>query len=264
MKIINNFYAHLLKINRARKLARIKRDNGNKDRFRYSFQFGYTMDLRMNDHIAQRLLLSRGYETEVSTAIFALVRPGMIVLDIGANIGLHTLHLARRVGSCGQVLAFEPNTIAREELLKNIYMNHIKNVKVLEIALWERDGEEVFYFPEDGMEAMGGLQRNSQFKVAYESKVQTARLDTILTQLEVRRIDFIKIDVEGAELRVLRGAGSILDVDWRPPILYESTFANSIAYSYTPNDLFQFLCTKGYEIEKIDNDNYLALPTINL
>jgi len=218
------------------------------------------MDLRFRDHIAQRLLLSGKFEPEVSTAILALVRPGMIVLDVGANIGVHTLHLAKRVGGGGQVLAFEPNTVARDELLRNIALNKITNVNVLNVALWERDGEELFCFPNDGLEAMGGLRQNAQFEVASKSTVETARLDTILARLEVQRIDFMKIDVEGAELQVLKGAGALLDVDWRPPILFESVLVNSTSYSYTPDDLSRFLSAKGYVVEKIDSANYLALP----
>ena len=260
MKLVSRAYTQLLGLYRKRKLARIRRENGNKDRIMYSLQCGYAMDLRLCDHIAQRLLLSGRFEPEVSTAILALVKPGMIVLDIGANIGVHTLHLAKRVGASGQVLAFEPNPVAREELLRNITLNQIKNVNVLKVALWERDGEELFCFPKDGLEAMGGLRQNSQFEVARKSKVETARLDTILARLEVQQVDFMKIDVEGAELQVLKGAGALLDADWRPPILYESASVNSISYSYTPDDLVRFLSAKGYVVEKIDHANYLSLP----
>ena len=219
------------------------------------------MDLRFSDHIAQRLLLSGRFEPEVSAVFSALVRPGMIVLDIGANIGVHTLHLAKLVGETGQVLAFEPNPVACEELQRNIALNQLKNVTVLQVALWERDGEELFRFPEDGMEAMGGLINTARFKEDYKAKVETARLDTLLARLDAQKVDFIKIDVEGAELPVLKGAGALLDVDRRPIILCESASVNSISYSYTPDDLSQFLSSKGYVVEKIDDENYLALPS---
>jgi len=218
------------------------------------------MDLRFDDHVAQRLLLSGRFEPEVSTAIFALVRPGMTVLDIGANIGVHTLHLAKLVGETGRVLAFEPNPVASEELHRNIALNQVKNVTMLKVALWERDGDKTFHFPENGMEAMGGLLNTSRFKVAYEAKVETARLDTILARLDVQKVDFVKIDVEGAELPVLKGADSLFSADSCPPILYESALINSMPYLYTPDDLHQFLSSKGYMIEMIDVDNYLALP----
>jgi len=253
-------YSFLVSLHQSRKLARIKRDNGHLDRVRSLLKCGYEIDLRLSDHIAQRLLLSGNYEAEVSNAIFALIKPGMIVLDIGANIGIHTLHMARRVGRQGRVLAFEPNVVVREELEKNISINKITNVSVLKVALWERGGEETFYFPEDGMEAMGGLKPNSRFKVASEAKVETARLDSVLAQLNIRQVDFIKIDVEGAELNVLKGAGSLLDDNQRPPIMYEANPSNSLFYSYTPDELHQFLRAKNYEVENLCEDNYLALP----
>ena len=108
---------------------------------------------------------------------------------------------------------------------------------------------------------MGGLINTARFKEDYKAKVETVRLDTLLARLdESQKVGFKILDVEGAELQVLKGAGALLDVGRRPIILYESASVNSISYSYTPDDLFQFLGSKGYVVEKIDDENYLALP----
>lgn len=261
MSAVGSAYAHFNRFVESQRLSRLRRANGGSERIRYLLPCEYTMDLRFGDRIAQRMLLSDTFEPAVSTAILTLVRPGMVVLDVGANIGVHALHMARRVGMDGTVLAFEPNPTAREELLRNISLNNIENVKVLNLALWNEDGEELFCFPSDGLEAMGGLRQNSQFKAASQAKVATARIDTVLARHAIQHVDFIKIDVEGAELQVLEGAGSLLDDERRPPILYESALINSQPYSYTPDDLSRYLIAKGYQVEKIDEANYLALPS---
>jgi FkbM family methyltransferase len=255
-------FERLLEFRRTRRLAEIKRANGGGDRILYTLPCGRRLQLRFSDIVARRLLLWGKFEPEVSTAIFALVRPGMTVLDIGANIGLHTVDLAGRVGPRGRVIAFEPNPAVRAELNANVLLNGLKNVEVREEALWDRDGDETFCFPAIGSEAMGGLRRNQTFDVKYEAKVTAARLDTTLSLLGINEVDFIKLDVEGAELPVLRGAGTLLDGSNRPSVLFESHLANSAPYSYTPKDLVDFLVAKRFSVEKIDAADYLALPVM--
>jgi FkbM family methyltransferase len=261
--ILHNVYSTLVKLYRAKRLFQVRRELGGRDRITFRLQCGYDIELRLNDQIAERLLFTGRFEPEVSTALFSLVRPGMTVLDIGANIGLHTLHLAKLVGKQGCVLAFEPNRVAYKELQNNVALNNLKNVLIFNFALWEQDGEELFYFPQHGMEAMGGLMENFRFRTAHKGMVQTARLDSVTHGLGVAKVDFIKIDVEGAELQVLLGAGAMLDAACRPAILYESTLKNSMAYSYTPEDILKFLNEREYTVEKIANDEYLALPYVS-
>jgi FkbM family methyltransferase len=216
--------------------------------------------LRLTDHVAQRLLLSGRFEPEVAAAIVGVVRSGMIVADIGANIGVHTLQLARIVGPDGKVLAFEPNPVARQELETNLRLNGIKHVQVLELALCDHDGIAPFQFPEEGEEAMGGLIATSRFTVARVDKVETARLDEVISRLALHHLDFIKIDVEGAELNVLKGAGELLMGTNRPTILYESVLVNTNPYGYTPNDMAQFLKENEYSVHQIDDENFLGIP----
>ena len=260
IRLAKMVYTDFWSISNKLKLNRLKHERGGGERTVYPLDCGLKISLRFCDHIAQRLLLAHTYEPQVSAALSRMVRPGMTVFDIGANIGVHTLHLAQLVGPTGQVMAVEPNPIAAQELQRNTFMNSLDNVTVLNIALSNHDGESEFCFPEEGNEAWGSLLSNARFKIASRHMVKTAKLDTVVTQLNIPHVDFIKIDVEGAELYALEGAAALLTTPLHPTILYESNMNNCKPYSYTPEDLHQFLRNKGYRIETVDSEDFVALP----
>ena len=257
---LKNVYSYFWHLRRAFILKNIQRRNGKSDRIMFSLPCGLKVNLRFKDHIAQRLLLDGSFEQAVSGVMFALVRQGMVVMDIGANIGIHTLHLASLVGDRGWVYAFEPNPVVREELEANIKLNQLNNVKVFDWALSDHDGEALFHFPEEGMEAVGGFLNTSRAKLAKEAQVKTRTLNTVLKESGIQNVGFIKLDVEGAELPVLKGAESIIQRLSGPPIVFESHPLNSTPYGYSRNDLFQFLTKRRYAVQAIDNIDYLALP----
>ncbi len=259
MNPLNSAYSFIRKQKRARQLKQIRQTHGG-DRMVFDLPCGMKISLRYEDSVAQRLLLTRFFEPEASAVIFALVRPDMTVLDIGANIGVHALHMASLVGACGRVIAFEPNPTAYRELCDNVILNKLTNVQPQCLALWREDADRTFYLPPDGQESMGGLSPNGRFVVADETMVRTARLDRYLQHLGVERIDFIKIDVEGAELPILEGAGDYLSGSSRPAVFFEAFLPNSIQFGYAPEDLVDFLCKRGYAVAQIDHANYLAIP----
>lgn len=245
---------------RAARVGMIRLSRGGGERFVLELPCGLKLDLRFRDATAMRFLLDGQFEPQVSAVAFALIRPGMTVLDIGANIGVHTLHFSKLVRADGLVLAIEPNPVARGELERNIALNGISNVRVFPDVLWEREGEEEFFYPVTGQEAMGGLASNRRFRAAYEARVHTSTLDGLLGRNGIEKVDFVKLDVEGAELQVLRGATHLFRAGSAPPILYESTENNTAAFSYGPDDVRQFLSSRGYLIQQIDQEDYLAIP----
>ena len=133
-----------------------------------------------------------------------LVRPGMVVLDIGANIGAHTLFFARAVGASGVVHAFEPQRIVYQALAANVALNSLTNVHCHQAILGERQGT-LLVPPIDYTQAnnFGGLELGGW---STGEPVQVVRLD----DLGIERCDFMKLDVEGMELDVLRGARALL------------------------------------------------------
>ena len=166
----------------------------------------------------------RLYERSMTKAIRRWVHPGSVILDIGANIGAHTLDLARRDGSDGRVIAFEPTFFAHSKLLQGLALNPdlaaiVKPEQLMLVASDNRATELQIYssWPlvhEDSLHAkhLGRLQSTEG--------ARAISLDTYLSQAGVPRVDFIKLDVDGFECEVLEGARHCLNI-FRPTILME-------------------------------------------
>jgi FkbM family methyltransferase len=153
------------------------------------------------------------YERGLQRALCARLRPGDVVLDVGANAGFFTLLAARRVGAGGAVYALEPAPGNLARLRAHLALNGVRNAEVIEAAAWETDGELAFAETEDptaGRVSPGGGRR-----------VRTVSIDSLLRAGRIREPDALKIDVEGAECEVLRGAAALLES--RRPALFLST-----------------------------------------
>lgn len=164
-----------------------------------------TMLYNKHDAFVGRSFELYGEFSEGEVEVFRqLVRPGMVVLDIGANIGAHTVFFARAVGASGVVHAFEPQRIVNQALAANVALNSLTNVHCHQAILGARQGT-LLVPPIDYRQAnnFGGLELGG-----WQSgePVQLLRLD----DLGIERCDFIKLDVEGMELDVIRGARALL------------------------------------------------------
>jgi FkbM family methyltransferase len=129
------------------------------------------------------------------------VKAGDTVLDIGAFAGDATYFFSKRVGGTGRVLAVEPDRLNAEALLRNVQDHHLANVQVASCAVWDTDGEALF----DGDGTVGsGLVETLCRPTSEKIRVPTCTLATLLDRHGLDRVDCIKMDIEGAEVRVLR------------------------------------------------------------
>jgi FkbM family methyltransferase len=143
------------------------------------------------------------YEINKRMAFEREIPAGAVVYDIGANVGYFSLLAAVLVGSEGQVYAFEPLPRNIEFLKKHITLNGLGNAEVVEAAVSDRSGEASFDL--GASSAMGHLADSGQITVRMVS------LDDLLQAGEIEPPDYMKVDVEGAEYDVLRGARSLLE-----------------------------------------------------
>lgn len=142
------------------------------------------------------------------------VRPGSVAIDVGANLGIHSLVLSRCVGDEGSVLAYEPSDPLHERLLHNIDINKASNIVPRKVGLWESSGRIGFDPHVDDFNI--GKGRASQ---ASRHQIEVRTLDEEAKRVEAR-IDLIKIDVEGAELSVLKGSRNTLSAH-KPVLIVE-------------------------------------------
>lgn len=140
------------------------------------------------------------FEPDKQLAISALVRPGMNVIDVGANAGFYTLAFARMVGPAGHVWAIEPMAKNVENLRFHVEVNSLTNVTIVQAAVSERTG--LASFKTHVSNAMGKLTTEQTSLL-----VPTFRLD----ELAIPTPDVVKMDIEGGELSALRGAAGILE-----------------------------------------------------
>jgi FkbM family methyltransferase len=182
----------------------------------------------------------------------ALVKPGDTVIDVGANIGYFAIIAARAAGPAGQVHAFEPVESIRRSLVANLQLNGITDVRVHHEALSNTAGETTFYLGPDQDTGLGSLR---QLSTGVSIRVQQACFDDWWTRPS--RVGLVKIDVEGAELRVLEGMTQCLVRD-RPDILLEVTDAYLEGLGASAEELIALLKDHGYQVFEIPEDGPLV------
>lgn len=176
---------------------------------------GKGLKFNVGDSIAGYLLGTQ--EPHVQAAIGHLVHSGMVTYDLGANVGFISLLLARAVGSKGQVISFEPVTANAERIAYNARINNFSNVVVRIEAVGMSDGRAAFTIGD--FPTIGKLENEKTSDQATRD-VPIRSLDSLIQREEIPPPDFVKIDIEGAEIECLRGATALLKLK-RPLLLIE-------------------------------------------
>lgn len=207
---------------------------------------------RVSNKIENKLLSGEGYDVSNFEIVNSIVREGAVCFDIGANIGVYSVVFSRLSGSTGEVHSFEPVRHIRRRLEINLALNGARNAVVNDFALGEEVGELEMLQVKEGV-FRGGTStfiRNDNVAEmgdeAFEKeKVRIETLDRYIAEKGVTRIDFMKIDVEGFEIMVLKGARETLS-RFKPAILFEHD-QERLAYIKRPeSELGDFLRELGY------------------
>ncbi len=176
---------------------------------------------------------------------------GTTVIDIGANIGRHAVPLAKKIGPTGLLCAFEPIPVIRGILNEKLLAAELNNVAVYPFALSsERTVADFNYIP--NLPEESGLKKRHIYNAVpsefQKIKVGVFKLDDLIA-LDTK-VTFIKIDVEGGELDVLRGAPRLL-ASSRPIVAFECGAASFLGYHKTPGEIFNLFDAMQYQIFSI-------------
>ncbi|HEX6996737.1 MAG TPA: FkbM family methyltransferase [Gammaproteobacteria bacterium] len=219
----------------------------------HDFDGDLTVDLRLEEHMQSRMFWVEYYNREVVSVLKRLLAPGMVLVDAGANIGEIAMIAAKRVGATGEVIAFEPVDELADKLETNIQLNRLHNVRVVRAGLLDSTGTHPIYA------SSGQTQReeNDGLCSLYVGTdavpiqtIQTTTLDRYVSEQSIRRVDIIKIDIEGAELACLRGAKETL-VRFQPYLIVEVQRHSAAAAGYEQGDILDYLASFGYQFSLI-------------
>lgn len=210
----------------------------------------YLGDLRVNIDTrfkVERIMWTGSYEADFAAALPRLVKPGHHVMDVGANVGALTLAFARAVGPDGRITAFEPAPPNRARLVANLALNPGLTERVTIVPVGVSDGVgELRWQEEPGNPGNGMLGREGK------TLVSVTTLDLYHRQHPFARLDFLKVDVEGMEEAVFRGAEGLLK-KFRPTLYFETLprFRDGRAGAGGHADLTTWLAGFGYRFHRL-------------
>ena len=204
-------------------------------------------------------LLFRGcHEPHIVEWIQHVVRPGSVCLDIGANVGAHTLVMARAAGPAGRVIAFEPHPELARRLRENIGLNAYRQVDVVEAAISDKDGNAAFFGFEPGAFRQGISSLVPDERAKHELSVATLDGASLARRFGLERLDFVKIDVEGHDAVVVRALLETLE-RYRPLVIFEYRKRRWEQAGASLADTLARLRARGYAFWHVDRQVSLPL-----
>lgn len=212
---------------------------------------GVTYDLELSQGIDFAIYLGGMFERGTRNALRKLVSPSSTVLDIGANIGAHTLHLADLVGSGGRVFAFEPTEFAFRKLLRNISLNPVlaKRITAYHCFLAAKDGDAL----PDAIYSSWPLMQEGEFHEKHLGKAMPTEtaisrsIDSVLAHAGNPAVQLVKLDVDGFECEILRGASALIR-DNRPIFVMELAPYVLVERGGSLEEMLSFLIPNGYRL----------------
>lgn len=203
-------------------------------------------------------LRSGEFERAETSFVQRFLLPGMTVVDIGAHHGYYTLLASARVGKSGKVIAFEPSPRERRRLEGHVHLNKCSNVKIEPYALASEDKQAEFFLVEGSEDYCNSLRPPAVQADTHTVTVKVTSLDSYISSKGIEKVDFIKLDTEGAESEVLRGALRLLQSALRPLVLCEIAEIRTAPWGYSAWDIIHFMQHLNYTWFSIQPDGGLS------
>ncbi len=238
--------------------------------------FGLRIVIQPKEQMSRAVFVSGLYEPATMIALRRLVTQDAVVIDAGANVGLLALACAAWTGANGRVLAFEPSSREFGRLAEHVRLNGFDQLEIHQHALGAEAGTQELKVAESrysGLNTLGSTLAYDGVAVAAIERVEVLTIDGVVARRRLTRLDVIKLDVEGAELEVLRGAADTIR-RFRPVIVFEALASALASHGRTTRELSDFINSLGYDLFRItesggteparaadgDAENLVAVP----
>ena len=218
----------------------------------HEFQPGLWMRLDIREIGQETILMESIWEPKTTRYLCETLGPGQVFLDIGANAGYFSLVASRCVGDSGKVLAVEPNPPMAGQVRQNVRRSGLRNIAVAETACTDSVEERELFI---GNAYNTGNSSLSRENLAWTKSVKVActTVDRLVEEYQLHRVDLVKIDVEGAELQVLRGMRDTL-ARFRPKVVTELSPRLLEGFSITLDTVQEHLTRQGYTVMPLEED----------
>jgi FkbM family methyltransferase len=215
---------------------------------RVTVEPGISFLLDPRDLVPATILRTGHWQPEIWHSISPSLSDGSVFLDVGAHIGYFSMKATGKVGSTGHVVSFEPNPEILKLLRDNVEANQAQNVTVEPIACTDREQTLTIYAAGSTNTGTSSLSRNNANSTDEPPRPYSVRgrpIDDVVRELNLSRVDVIKIDVEGAEVLVLRGTINTLK-RFHPKVVVEVIPEQLASFHTTPEELAALLKKAGY------------------
>ncbi len=197
------------------------------------------------------------YELPIQNIFSQHLHQGDVFYDIGANVGFFSIIAARLVGNTGKVYAFEPGQGNANSIRHNARLNNFSQIEVIAKAVSDTPGEgELLLAKYSGGHALSTADAPPD--LAGKVTIELVTIDDLIAQNQIKPPNFVKVDIEGAELDALRGMTETIK-QYKPIIIYEIDDGDRVAYQRKYQELESFLQSLGYQVNGVEEDSYATI-----
>lgn len=226
-----------------------------------SLIYGPRILLDMRDNVNVNIALHGNWESWVTNHFMAVVKPGMTVLDIGAHCGYYSLLAAKLVGPLGKVYSFEPNPFYHYNFLRSMAINGYNHVTLNKVALSNRTGKmNILQFSEEGQDGPS----ISPFGIAFPHEYHETTVETgiLLDYLPNKKVDIIKLDIDGGEPYIMESLFEIIDANLNIKLFME--YLPLLWRDQDPLPILQRFAGKGFRFKKLQWDGKAVETNIHI
>lgn len=224
--------------------------------FPYSAPWGVWL-LLYPDDTGLSLLKGTYNEVDLIQFVMSILKPGDVFVDIGANQGLYTVAGAKIVSNPGSVLAIEPNPAALVKLRANLRVNRLRNVRIVDCAVGCGPRRQSMFVCEPPKNAFSSLRQPDRKDIAWTNvEVEVFGLDELLERVDVNRVDYIKMDVEGGERDIIASGQITFSRQPRPIAQFEVNDKRTGGWGYQAASLPEWFAKAGYSVYELGKNGF--------